>query len=1088
MTNFFIPINENNNNSTFPYILIDVSGSTSDKMYHRDGSIRDYEFEITKNLLAKYGKANIICWSDKAFSLGETSFAQYCDDYFFAKMIEKSDQFSGGTYLMTGLSLIDNNLKENTEIIILTDGEISDSSKEIRQKLNHFASRKVTVQIIAVERGKKDYLEMKCDVANTLYKMVRNEGMTRLVNKFLIYNDCEKEFVNFYNPVVPEGYAPFRNYMFKKTDIAKFIKHINTLVTEQISEESAYLKLAHELSLSLYHLLKDKQYHEQAYMIDMFANIFKNVKTTTTTSNQIYSDIRKLLIEEVNNHVAGKATTFTSIRKNKHQTMENRSISLMDNVYGSISDQFDDFYKVSFPIRTNNSSVLSDEKKSMVILQTSDNLVDINIWKTTYKNAGVSYGPYTVPLLFSPSGDNAKQLNALQWLQTHYARVLNISPSNEFIYYYFMVDCLRIIESKVVSTEVKNLYEKYIDVILNIKRDNDKSLCDKILSDGIVRIPYQILLSAKDYGNVDLNPLSLFYLIVSRIMVSRMNAPNEFKTKLTCDLLKYCSEDIKKDIAKENSVLFTNITDTLLNTIPDICVNVKANSKIISVIESHKIEDTNIECPSRTTNSSDFGVCDLCGSNKIQVTVTEKSVVDVDLIFGNANNNSWRPFYFDSNKHINLGMLDGECANDRIVIPSEFMINNDSVGMQNTMIIDPISTSMMRVKNKEEFKSIVDQKYPFLKDLNMTNVALAGGFARSILLKQQMKDFDFFFYGLTDFTSRFQTFLADLLSNIKKCEPTIKFGMFFKPMFNVFEVVCFDDPSNHINEDFTLENFDKYHFLSLKDYNRKNIMSENDKYYFEDNDEKGIRMKYRLQFILCKFSSIFNIFESFDMFPSKVAYDGTNVYFTEKSLLAFRHMINEICYDGGSDLFKHRLSKYFKYGFSIVFPPNNRNWSEQGYDNKYTRYRKTNNENIGPLCFKVRSKIDNKIYINHNSDIEKKLERNEELEAKCIEQGKALYMSSLFCSFVSFLRYVKINGIDYVFPQYPKPKVSEAGMCIDDDYKIGLPVNNNKDFEFKTKTVKVSFIDKLDYIYKQRTWYEDFVSSMILNDYEENYN
>ena len=1119
MTDFLIPINENNTSQT-PYILIDVSGSTADKMLHKHGSIRDYEFEITKKLVEKYRKAVIICWSDRAHSFGEITYEKYTDDHFFATMIQKSDQISSGTNLMTGLSLIDmTTLKDNTEIIVLTDGEISDSSSEIRKMFNNLSSHKVHVQIIAVERGKKDYLESNCNVANTLYNMIRNEGMTRLVNKFLIYNDCDKEFINFYNPVVPNGYIPFRELMFKKTDMTKFIKHINTLVTtinvdEQNYEKKIYLRIAYDLSLSVYHLVKDRPYHEQTHIIDIFANIFKS------TPVEVYLEVRKLLIEEVNNHVAGKATTFTSIRKNKYQNMENRSMSLMDNVCGSISDQallYDNFYKVSFPLRvpttkvdpttnvvtidgvavqtiipSTQNEIISD---SIVVLKTSDNLVNTNIWKTTYKNSGVSYGSYTVPLLFNPSEDSIKQMSALQWLSLNYARVLNVSPSNEFIFYYFLADCLRVMESSSIDADVKVIYGKYIDIIMNGKNDNDKSMSDKIMADGIVRIPYPILLAGRDYSKIDIQPLSLFYLIITKLMIPKMTSPqitNEFKTKLEKDLLKYCSEDIKKDIMKDGSVLCVNVIDTLLSRFSGQCTNVKANDKIVNIIESHKIDETEIECCARIVQSdSQISSCDLCGSSNVKVTVNEKCSLDPKSIFSNCNvcgDNSQRPFYFDESKRVRLGLLDGERKDDKLIIPSQFTIDNDSVEVDNTIIIDPISTSMMRVKNKDEFKSLVDQKYPFLKDLDMTNVALAGGFCRSILLKQQMKDFDFFFHGLDNFTGRFKTFLTDLLSNIKKSEPTIKFGMFFKPMFNVFEVVCFDDPSNHINEEFTLDNFDKYHFLSLKDYNKRNIMSENDKFYFEDNDEKGVKMKYRLQFILCKFTSIYNIFESFDMFPSKVAYDGKNVYFTEKSLLGFRHMINEICYEGGSDLFKQRLSKYFKYGFSIVFPPNTRDWSSQGFDNRYTRYnKKSNNENIGPLSFKVRSKIDNKIYINHNSDIEKKLQRNEELEAKSLEQGKALYMSSLFCSFVSFLRYVKINNIDYIFPQYGQPDVSETGECVDNNYELSLPVNSNGEFEFKTKSTKIDFIDKLEYMYKERTWYEDFVAAMILNDYEENY-
>ena len=41
----------------------------------------------------------------------------------------------------------------------------------------------------------------------------------------------------------------------------------------------------------------------------------------------------------------------------------------------------------------------------------------------------------------------------------------------------------------------------------------------------------------------------------------------------------------------------------------------------------------------------------------------------------------------------------------------------------------------------EELNRKFHMKYPFLKNLDMTNICLAGGFCRSILLGQKMKDF-----------------------------------------------------------------------------------------------------------------------------------------------------------------------------------------------------------------------------------------------------------------------------------------------------------------------------------------------------------
>ena len=43
----------------------------------------------------------------------------------------------------------------------------------------------------------------------------------------------------------------------------------------------------------------------------------------------------------------------------------------------------------------------------------------------------------------------------------------------------------------------------------------------------------------------------------------------------------------------------------------------------------------------------------------------------------------------------------------------------------------------------------------------------------------------------------------------------------FKPLFNVFEIVCLKDPQNFIKEDFNLKYYDVYKFNSLNKFDRK---------------------------------------------------------------------------------------------------------------------------------------------------------------------------------------------------------------------------------------------------------------------------
>lgn len=292
------------------------------------------------------------------------------------------------------------------------------------------------------------------------------------------------------------------------------------------------------------------------------------------------------------------------------------------------------------------------------------------------------------------------------------------------------------------------------------------------------------------------------------------------------------------------------------------------------------------------------------------------------------------------------------------------------------------------------------------------------------------------------------------MTGIKTMDSKLKFAMFFKPMFNVFEMVVYNDPSNYIKEDFTIENFDKYEFSNLRKFSHDTVEPDNN--FFEDNDERGIKMVYRVQFVLCKYDNLEKVINGFDMIPSMVAFDGKKVYFTEDSLRAYQFMINVVNMDGGTDLFKSRLNKYFRYGFSIIFP--NKTFT---VEDSVTAVR-DHNENTEPLQFAIRDVDKNKYYIQFGSNYDTQMAKNSELEKQALNVNKALYISTLFCTFVSFLRYVKINAIDHVFLH-------------NDD----CPIKDNK-FVYNGGERDIGFIDAMNTKYDNHEWYDTFCESIVL--------
>jgi hypothetical protein len=154
------------------------------------------------------------------------------------------------------------------------------------------------------------------------------------------------------------------------------------------------------------------------------------------------------------------------------------------------------------------------------------------------------------------------------------------------------------------------------------------------------------------------------------------------------------------------------------------------------------------------------------------------------------------------------------------------------------------------------------------------------------------------------------------------------------------------------------------------------------------------------------------------------------------------NIVNENNY---SSLLEHRISKYFTYGFSVVMPELNlSSLRSEGYCT------------FGDLSFNVIQINNNQVLIEHNSNMADKLKSIEKLEMKNQANGKSLYKSSLFCSLVSLLRYVKINNISY--------KISNDIIVPNEQGQI--------DFEETTETIE--FIDKIDSRIPDHDWYGNY--------------
>lgn len=900
----------------------------------------------------------------------------------------------------------------------------------------------------------------------------------------VISKTLEKAFSNTNdNKTTPSLEDVLNNYDSEETALNDISNNIETLKNKLKTLDTKLLKLVHEVSFTVHQMIDSKPYNIKRGIINTICQIF--------VETDIYRQVRSILLEESDNIKAGKTNTFQAYRRNREKVFEKSQRDLYQNVLNNISAT-DANTCVSFPFHN-----------VLYTVETNDANKTVNLNKNHYQYAGFELDKYTYPILplnITPDDGNIDQC-LRQWIRTNYAKVYNVNVASDVILYYFLTDALCVQLSDANDT-VKKAYKDMSRVMLDRKRFGTSNkeyhyLLDNNPPAPVVGEQQEILvilsqcLEKIGIKSDDLSPMTLWYGIV--LMMN--------DELLVMSQKRFCKEALEKDSLY--NVTNDSVMEYLKTKLPNInqcnlqkSVNFNYEYQCYLTLDdtsntggyyipAHyvsrhvKCAPTYVMAPSIMEDdnfkSNNTMKCPLCYSN-----------IEINKLIWIDNQETMIKKDKESKEELSIPVLDIPVYDNtlhQVVEISESIYKNDdnlklkpmsdcnfnvtSFEINCPMVNDSIGNRHIELKTQEEFNEHVEKRYPFLKEIDMksVNMCLAGGFCRSILLKQRLKDLDFFFYGdLNDeqYMINFRQALNNTLQALNKHYDGmgVKFLIMYKPLFNVFEIVCVKDPTNFLKEDYNLDNFKQYDFKSLHRYDKytiidpdsgklyrkknkyshpnedtkmENIENKDFSNYFEDGDINGIRMVLRVQFILTKYKRIENILHGFDMYPCQVAYDGHITHFTEKSEMAYKYMINVINENNYSELFDYRLSKYFIYGFSIVLP-----------ELDISKVRVNRELQISGLRFMVTYIQDNMITVEKNSQIKKQLDSLQSVEQKNAKKGKALYKSVLFCSLISLLRYVKINEINYIFSD-----------------KIMLP-DADGTMKFMESTAKVHFIDKLD--------------------------
>lgn len=219
------------------------------------------------------------------------------------------------------------------------------------------------------------------------------------------------------------------------------------------------------------------------------------------------------------------------------------------------------------------------------------------------------------------------------------------------------------------------------------------------------------------------------------------------------------------------------------------------------------------------------------------------------------------------------------------------------------------------VNNLSDFKEKFYKKYRVLNNVDMSNLLVAGGAIRSILLDQYSKDIDIFVYGINntiDATNRVEKIIKDIHSHINK----IKNGIYLEEKIN--KLNCNSDTS-------------KNKFQKEKDNELVNKLKKDKTIYDQYIDTKMVVMyngstvtlildDIRIQVVLRLYNTASEIIHGFDLGSSAVGFDGNDVIFTTLSKFCYENMVN--IFDGTrrSTTYEYRLIKYFDHGFNIILP------------------------------------------------------------------------------------------------------------------------------------------------------------------------
>jgi hypothetical protein len=919
-------VGDNTQDAKIPFVLIDNSGSTSSRM----GSLNilNKEMEIAMEMLTEknYEQCYLMFWNNKETHVKQS--VNVCD---IKKVSNDIRITTGGT---TDISVAINNIpdgwyQKHITLYIITDGQLNGDKYDFSKQVQTLSKKWSNIHIITVENNSRDYLKDNVNAGSTIYDIICKNKLSKYIRSFECYNNFHNNapFMNMYNPNLLKGQFSFKEYIFNDKDFNKFANTIYDLICENANNDNNIQQILYHVSFSLYFYTKGKTQRIKNEVVRLFTGLFSEAIEDTEY-------ISEILESEIKTHDEGTTKTYQQYRENRKRLFERTADDLKNNVSACFAtgNKF-----MSFPINCS-------KPRTNKIIQSNMTNSYVRLGDVYYNNGGIRYGDYHVPMMSVKLKFGVGQ-PIRQWIRAVYSKTHNIQINDERVMYYLMTDMMSVVLSD-LPENVKESYKYHVRIMLQAKRFNTdiKQLVylmmgnkPKPMIPGYYSMD-EIFNQCKKLYNPDMEITNdeFWYGICKAYGYEdliRKQIPVDFPIDEVVEKLRQYNKSYEfEEIEVDNTVDYKDYI----------------TQEDISATGGYRFPDTKfgkkVFKSTILISPTTYGSLLASSSNEfIECPVTGAQVKFVDMIYVSPSNTD-TVSYDDSG--LDMKIFDKKCLQrvdiykmDKTTVQGQELKISDSYDFTNypyefyphaPIITEKLYKEREQYRTTEEFNRQVTSRFEWLTRLNMKNVAIAGGFTKSIILNQKVNDIDIYMHGLNsdeEYNKVLERLVTDITQLLSVEYNNLVYLTAYKKEFNVYEMIYFE--------------------------NVKYIPTDN----LEVKDLTQMRYITKIQIIMKKHKEPKDIFDMYDIDACAALWDSKNLYMTERSYNAYRYMMSIPRIDKHyTDTFDMRLIKYYKSGFRIMLPRLTIDEIKEKVDDE-------NNLVINKCKFKVNEIEGNHVYI-----------------------------------------------------------------------------------------------------------------------------